>query len=962
MKDDILKDLNDPSTVLDLKSEDPFLVVDENAKFYEIGSNEISDIATFVKKYSEVFGQDQELLNSYLQFLRLCSIDYIDKSYFDEAIDPLLPIRRISSRLKTSQTSENSKSHQVIFKTSSLKLIFKNNSFYSPAEFNKMMQLLANGDKKSQYYFSSGYNFFKNDQPKINCFDICSPYIFFDNLGQQNSDYSLKLLSYDQKYISDQRKELIKNKFKIFYYIKKELRKIKKYEEQLRGIKKDSYPLVILSYEDHHFSEVDKSIAITEGEFIRISQQFEDLNIDLSLLSADHDSPDLDHEQSGLFFINPYFLMIRFLQVMDKINQKFIDQISELDLSFDYHGVDANILMTMLISRNYSLINKFFCNYQSEFDLFSIEIPKIDDLVSDYNWYKLVYRHFHNSLAIDCLNFPTKKFPESYPANILNFIIHSGNGVIFGYALDSGVSLRSEENSRILELFLIGCEQLQEIDIFEVDLAISFLYTYLNFGGNFDLPRAKIESLKNFLKTSLGKISESFESYLNKIKAFEINLKKLTLPGTKLAVKKEILREVVDISMRYVLLFDSPDFTNPDPRNHNSELLKKFNLAFLFFKDSDIKDEEYTVFALLNFVGFIEYLNDLGIIEYCFESRVDDKDFKAELNILKVNIAKLLKHCSQKSPIHKKFEDLSLVDLDLHEQKESRSKGLRKKIIKSLVSSSLENEPELTKIPEDRDQSKGIDEVKKEVELDPQELELIKKNYYFGLYQLVFDQESDEQAVEKFQIILSAMNEEQKNEFINYTPIPNLNFVITSVNYGFLELYHQLLKSGAKLSNQCYPNYPLYKNFQQIQTNFYFELALKCFCFNKGELLKDLLEHHEKPMQGLLDSPRHMTKLLEVFSSHKSSDQDPEKVQGQVNESFDKSQYFSNLFLRIDQERSRLNLSSLVASSSTDEIESIDPVLTPSIPTSPIPSAIPKTRRGSRGGRKAKKAITGFDR
>lgn len=947
MRDDISKDLTELSTSSDLKSEEPFLVVDENAKFYEIGSNEISDIITFVKKNCEVFGEDQELLNSYLQFLRLCSTSYFDKSYFDETIEQLLPIRRLSAGFETSQTYKNLKSRHVIFKTSSLKSIFKNNSFYCPAEFNKMMELLAIGDKKSQYYFSSGYNFFKNDQPKINCFGICSPYIFFDNLGQQNRNYTLKFLVYDQEYVSDQRKELIKNKFQTFCSLKEELKKIKKYEDSLRGLKKDSYPLVILSYEDHHFFEIDKSIANTESDFRRILQQFPDLGFDLNLLNVNQDSPDMDQEKSDLFFINPYFLMVRFWQVMDKINQKFIDQISALDLSFDYHGVDANIFMKILVSRDYALINKFFSNYQSEFELLSIEIPKIDDLVSDFNWYKLVYRHFHTSLAIDCLNFTTKKFPESYPANILNFIIHSGDGKIFGYALDSGVSLRSPDNSRILELFLIGCEQSQKIDIFEVDLAITFLYTYLNYGGNFDLPRSTTESLKNFLKTSLSKISDRFESYLNKIKAFENNLKKLTLSGTKLAVKKEILKEIVEISKQYILSFDSPDLANSNPRNHNSELLKKFNLAFLIFKNSDIKDQEYSVSALLNFVGFIEYLDVQGVIKYCFESKVDDKDFKADLNILKDNIAKLLKHYSQKSSIHKKFEKLCLADLDLDEQKKPQSKKERKKIIRSLVIGSPENKPELPKIPEDQDQSQVIDEVKIEVQLNCQEHDLIKKDNYFSLYQLVFDQESDEQAVEKFQIILRAMNEQQKNEFINYAPMPNLNFAITSLNYGFLELYHKLLKSGAKLSNQYYPNYPLNRNFQQIETNFYFDLALKCFCFNKGELLKDLLEHHEKPMQGVLDSPRHMKRLLEVFSSHKTLAKDPEKFQGQVDDSIDKSQYFSNLLLRIDSPRSGSNLSSLIEPISLKDIESDEHSSIPLIPKPSISGA--KTRRGARG-------------
>ena len=222
---------------------------------------------------------------------------------------------------------------------------------------------------------------------------------------------------------------------------------------------------------------------------------------------------------------------------------------------------------------------------------------------------------------------------------------------------------------------------------------------------------------------------------------------------------------------------------------------------------------------------------------------------------------------------------------------------------------------------------------------------------------MVFDQESDEKAVEKFQIILGAMNEQQKNEFINYAPMPNLNFAITSVNYGFLELYHQLLKSGAKLSNQYYPDYPLNRNFQQIETNFYFDLALKCFCFNKGELLKDLLEHHEKPMQRVLDSPSHMKKLLEVFSSHKSSDQDRQKVQGQVDESIDKSQYFSNLLLRIDAPRSGLNLSSLIEPNSFRDIESDEHGSTPLIPKPSISGA--KTRRGTRGkGAKKQMAST----
>lgn len=242
MRDDISKDLTERSSSEDLKSEEPFLVVDENAKFYEIGSNEISDIITFVKKYCEVFGEDQELLNSYLQFLRLCSTSYFDKSYFDEAIESLLPIRRLSAGFETLQTDKNPKSHHVIFKTSSLKSIFKNNSFYCPAEFNKMMELLAIGDKKSQFYFGSGYNFFKNDQPKINCFAICSPYIFFDNLDQQNRNYSLKFLVYDQEYVSDQRKELIKNKFQTFCSLNEGLKKIKKYEERLLGLKKDNYP------------------------------------------------------------------------------------------------------------------------------------------------------------------------------------------------------------------------------------------------------------------------------------------------------------------------------------------------------------------------------------------------------------------------------------------------------------------------------------------------------------------------------------------------------------------------------------------------------------------------------------------------------------------------------------------------------------------------------------------------
>ena len=62
--------------------------------------------------------------------------------------------------------------------------------------------------------------------------------------------------------------------------------------------------------------------------------------------------------------------MVRFWQVMEKINQKFIDQISALDLSFNYHGVDANIFMKILVSRDYDLINIFFLTINQSLNYF----------------------------------------------------------------------------------------------------------------------------------------------------------------------------------------------------------------------------------------------------------------------------------------------------------------------------------------------------------------------------------------------------------------------------------------------------------------------------------------------------------------------------------------------------------------------------------------------------------------
>jgi len=658
---------------LDSSSDQPVFIIDPASQTLPI--NDLGDIASYVQQKREFFGEDEESFKQYLEFLQICSPSYLNSDYFE------------------------GQDITITFKTSNLKA-FKDNSLYFPIGFNAMMTEIADCSDKSINYFLSGYNFFLTinqldffkTKKQLDIFKLTNPYIFISNIRDQGLSYDLKFISENQERMNDLTKQKIKKKFKIFCSLNEIFIKIKKYEEHLRAIKKEQYPLVILSYETEQMEIIENSINCVKKDFERILKQFPDLELDLRYLETKEE--DLQIEKWGKsFFINPYFLLIKFGQVLSHSNQKLIGNISKLDVSSQNNTIHANEVLRALVFKNYFRLKDFFYNYQQPTEIFSIEIPRIDDLLKDYQWFRFVFKHFHEFSKADCLSFSSKKFPKSYSPNILNFIVYCTDCYAFNIALASGVSLGSLENKKILELFLIGCVQSEEKGILDKEFVISFLLTYMNFGG--DLSSSK-KSLNKFLIKNFVEEKVKFEQYQSKLQSFKENLVKFRSGKTKLVDRKELLKELVGLSEQYLASFDLTAVSSfKDHQNHNFNSIGNFNKDFSIFKDNDFEEKDYSISSLLNFIGFIEYLNSHGIIKYCFESKVEDLEFEKDLELFKKNISQILRHLSSKSPIHEEFTNLSRNELK--KQSELGFKSLHGQSLKrQLLAKQIESSPLLS--------------------------------------------------------------------------------------------------------------------------------------------------------------------------------------------------------------------------------------------------------------------------
>lgn len=651
-------------------SDQPVFIIDPASKSYGSELNEFYGLDDLCKENIAVFGSDKKTLSQYLEFLTMTSSGYLDSSYFLEASD----------KKSSSLIIGDGQKHSIPFKTSFLKTV-ENTSLYRPLAFNMMMRLISAGNHSSEDFFRSGYNFFlpvKKESP-FNCFDLCNPYLCYVRLGPEK--YAINhqvLIEYNQTFEEDGKKELIKKRFKIFCSLIEDFESVKKYEEFLRVLNKDQYPLVVLSYEEGHLLKIDQSIAKVKKDFEKISKEIPSLNLDLTKLNpTTEQQSDQQQEQpwSSLFFVNPYFLLLKYGQVMDQLYQKIIDEISDLDSSKPNYSISCDFILKTLVYRNYSQLKYFFYNHQLPFDIFSVEIDKIDDLFRDYKWLSIVFNHLHKFLDVNCLESPYKKFPESFAPTILNFIAYCADPRAFDIALESGVSLRSLKHNGVLELVLIGSKQNEKENTHR------FLLSYMNYGG--DLKFLNKKSLREFIENIDPSSEAKFEKYKTALTQFTLNLQKFSAKRTKFEDRKRLLKEFIAVSELYIKSFDLKDYPHTNPENHNISLLEKFNREFSVFKNEDLEVPNIKINSLLNFVGFVEYLIGNGVIDYCFNCKTEDLEFKKDLELFKENISKLLKQFSKKSSIHQHFADLSSIDLEkkLSTAKSDSGKSLKRESV-----------------------------------------------------------------------------------------------------------------------------------------------------------------------------------------------------------------------------------------------------------------------------------------
>lgn len=811
-----------------LLTEQPVFIIDPASQFYGSDSNEFYDFIEFCKENISAFGEDQEALGKYLQFLTMISSQYLDSSYFREVSDK-----------KTSLTtlSDDGPKHLILFKTSFLKTL-ENNSLYRPMGFNMMMRLICAGNPCSADFFRSGYNFFlpvKKESP-FNCFDLCNPYLCYVRFGNSNDPvYHQVLIKYDQTFGEDGMKELVQKRFEIFCSLIEVFEKIKKYEEYLRGLNKDQYPLVILSYEERHLLKIDQSIEKVKKDFEKISEEIPSLNLDLRKLNpslSQQSDEQQDQRWSSLFFVNPYFLLLKFGQVMDQLNQKFIDEISDLDSSKPNYSISCDVILKTLILRNYSQLKSFFYNRQLPLDIFSIKITKIDDLFRDYKWLSTVFKHFYEFLDANCLESSYKKFPEAFAPTILNFIAYCADAGAFDIALESGVSLRSLEHSKVLELVLIGSKQNEKENILRV------LLTYLNYGGDLEFLNKK--SISEFIENIDQTTKDKFEKYKTVLVQFTQNLKKFSSKRTKLEDRKKLLKEFIAVSELYLQSFDPKDYPHTNPENHNILLLEKFNREFSVFKCEDVEVSNIKITSLLNFAGFIEYLIGNGVIDYCFKCKTEDVDFKKDLELFKENISKLLMQFSKRNSFHQHFADLSTVDLEksLFASNSKIGKSLKRELVAIELSGkvkqggeSLEEEisPEVEKLKVEESSKKPGEELvtskldkvsssdakESAITIDHQKFsqscqEIYDRNH--SLFLDIFNQVNIQDTVTRFSEIHAQIEDSEKQVFVRSVyGYANMASLVIGEDFE-----HPLIVKAKELSNFLEREFPDFINSLEL--------------------------------------------------------------------------------------------------------------------------------------------------
>ncbi|MFM2200648.1 MAG: hypothetical protein RL769_703 [Pseudomonadota bacterium] len=901
------------------------LIVEFSKEFFLEGSLlciEYQDLWKIFKEnpeISKILKPDSPYYKIYQDILTVVSFDYFEYSYFSNSAD-------LSDRKPRSTKSE------LVFDRKLFQEITEFSPYY-PVSFDLFFQAIAKGDLEMvKKIFNLGYDFFNLSKNLEYCFHVCSPFLIYDNFTDtpDNIFFSRERISSQedcQKYY-----DLNSKKFQIFKLLYQHYLNIENYEEFIKSSNDLDFPVVFLSYSEEDHKKLLEIILKTIQDFKDYFARFPQSQINPAELDAIKTEKYSD-SASDYLFCNPYFLLAKFVFFKFYNNAQIIKKTSQYYKKL--FKIDRSILIKSLVLNDYDNF-RFFSTYHNDKDrnVFLEVVDKYQEMISHYCWHNKIYHCYHKLSDIDIVKFAHPEFPEEFPKTLINLIIFLGDERAFKIALNAGISLSSDfAGKNSLPLFLKGFDSQgfflkSVLSIIPLDdcktiynFKKNFYYNFITYGGDIKSDGiSKSQREDNLKKLAMLELSPRVYELTEMLEKFSLKIAKLAVKRTKIDERISIADELIALSSFYLDCCKTEQYNKSTDCffSHNNSLLVIHEKYFQDALNPENSLKDFGVEHVLNHVGFIEYLNRFRVLDFLMDNTVQDKNLKEKLKKLSENLGKIFDNFCKKSLIYTSWSEYCsklLISEDGNSHRSlksaSRVKNLSKIQDQAQALQSVESKDLTEEIAE---KLEGRASEEKLPLLNQQEVDLINDNRLFELFNLVLGQDSEQKVVEKFQIIFQAMPDRQKTEFVNFLPYSNINFLIISYNCGYLDLYHELLKSKAKIKGESFDELPIADIFQKIEDNFYYDLVLKCFIYDKRELLKDLMDHEEKPLQSMLSNSQLKEKLFKTFVNINSSSSESTDLVSVKN---DKLKFFSDLIFGVCEAQQKI--SSLPDSPSHDD-------------------------------------------